>query len=395
MINKFSIGNFKSFEKVSFDLKPLTVLSGINGSGKSTLCQAMLLMKQYFVNSFNDNKSISLNNDYVQLGRIQDIFHHGANEENIFFVAEDRDSRFIYNVEVNNDNLTNDFIKGTTQIIVNQNEQKEEKLLQRSLRDIKYITAERVGPRAVQLKNDHIVRIEKHVGIAGEYTNSFLDLHGSEILDLGFRSHLDSPSDSLYSQSVYWLKSICQNINLNTTSHQEIDQVSLSFQFDTSLGKSNNLRPTNVGFGISYVMPVIISCLTAKPGDILIIDTPEAHLHPKGQFIMGELIACSAADGVQIIVETHSDHVINGIRMQTIKEVLQPDDSQFYYFELGAGSGYDSPVTIVHNPKINSSGQFDHWPRGFFDEWSYALNEMLKLRSDVHTCEQNIKIERE
>ncbi|MCY9805357.1 DUF3696 domain-containing protein [Vibrio scophthalmi] len=382
MINKFSICNFKSFKYVTFDLKPLTVLSGINGSGKSTLCQAMLLMRQHFVNAFGEKDSISLNSDYVQLGSIQDIWHHGANDENIAFVAENNDSRFTYSVQVNNDNLTSDFIQGKAELQVNP-DRTEDKLIQRSLRDIKYLTAERVGPRAVQLKNDHMVRVEKHVGIAGEYTNSFLDLHGSEILDLGYRSHLDSPSESLNSQSVYWLKSICQNINLNTTSHQEIDQVSISFQFDTSLGKSNNLRPTNVGFGISYVMPVIVSCLTAKPGDILIIDTPEAHLHPKGQFMMGELIACTAADGVQVIVETHSDHVINGIRVQTIKEVLEPDDSQFYYFELGAGLEYDSPVTLVHNPKINSSGQFDHWPRGFFDEWSYALNEMLKLRADL------------
>ncbi|HHP0465039.1 TPA: DUF3696 domain-containing protein [Vibrio harveyi] len=393
MIDKFSIGNFKSFKYVTFDLKPLTVLSGINGSGKSTLCQAMLLMKQHFVNAYGEKDSISLNNDYVQLGRIQDIWHHGAEEENMYFVAESTDSRFIYNVDVDQNNLTNDFIKGNSHLEP-LGDVTEDNLIVQQLKDIKYLTAERVGPRAVQLKNDHMVRIEKHVGIAGEYTNSFLDLHGSEILDLEYRSHLDAPSESLYAQSVYWLKSICQNINLNTTSHQEIDQVSVSFQFDTSLGKSQNLRPTNVGFGISYVMPVIVSCLAAKPGDILIIDTPEAHLHPKGQFIMGELIACTAADGVQVIVETHSDHVINGIRMQTIKEVLQPDDSQFYYFELGAGSGYESPVTLVHNPKINSSGQFDHWPRGFFDEWSYALNEMLKLRADAPIGEQKTDIER-
>ncbi|HCG6971631.1 TPA: DUF3696 domain-containing protein [Vibrio parahaemolyticus] len=393
MINKFSIGNFKSFKYVTFDLNPLTVLSGINGSGKSTLCQAMLLMKQHFVNEFGEKDSISLNNDYVQLGRIQDILHHGADAENIYFIADSNDSRFIYSVEIDQNNLTNDFISGTV-LTEPLADAKKNKIIARKLKDIKYLTAERVGPRAVQLKNDHMVRIEKHVGIAGEYTNSFLDLHGSEILDLDYRSHLDAPSESLSTQSAFWLKSICQNINLTTTSHLDIDQVSISFQFDTNLGKSSNLRPTNVGFGISYVMPVIVSCLAAKPGDILIIDTPEAHLHPKGQFIMGELIACTAADGVQVIVETHSDHVINGIRMQTIKEVLQPDDSQFYYFELGAGAGYDSPVTIVHNPKINSSGQFDHWPRGFFDEWSYALNEMLKLRAEAPAGEQNAEIER-
>lgn len=73
-------------------------------------------------------------------------------------------------------------------------------------------------------------------------------------------------------------------------------------------------RPMNVGFGLTQILPIIISCLTAQQGIFLIIENPEVHLHPKGQAMMGEFLAEVANNGVQIIIESHSDHVLNGIR---------------------------------------------------------------------------------
>lgn len=70
----------------------------------------------------------------------------------------------------------------------------------------------------------------------------------------------------------------------------------------------------NVGFGISYVLPIVLALVKAKKGELIILENPEAHLHPRGQRKMGELIARAAQGGVQVIVETHSDHILNGIR---------------------------------------------------------------------------------
>ena len=98
-------------------------------------------------------------------------------------------------------------------------------------------------------------------------------------------------------------------------------------------GHEHEFKPQNVGFGISYVLPVLVSLLTSVPEDIVIIENPEAHLHPRGQAEMGNLIARAAAYGIQVFVETHSDHVINGIRVAVKKGIVKPEDVNIAFFE--------------------------------------------------------------
>ncbi|NHI00680.1 DUF3696 domain-containing protein [Oceanimonas sp. MB9] len=379
MIDNISLTNFKSFDNCNLELSNLNVLSGINGSGKSTICQALLLLQQY---SRNLKETVSLNTETLSLGRLNDIYYQNAEAAFIDLHISSKGFSFGIHIDASQYKLDNDYADLKPIEKLNPDHQEGDSELVYALSKIRYLSAERLGPRAAQSVDHQIVRIDKHVGIFGQYSNSYLEFYGADSLDLGLRNHIDSPSDQLAIQVAYWLKDISKNINLTTKAHPETDQVSLSYSFDVSLGKSSDVRPTNIGFGISYVLPVVVMCLSASPGDTIIIDTPEAHLHPRGQFIIGELIACTAADGVQVIVETHSDHIINGIRVQTLKNVFDSDKSKFYYFELGTGKDYEAPTTIVHNPVMNASGQFDYWPAGFFDEWSYALNEILRLRGN-------------
>ncbi|MCQ4437669.1 AAA family ATPase, partial [Clostridioides difficile] len=77
----------------------------------------------------------------------------------------------------------------------------------------------------------------------------------------------------------------------------------------------SGLSSFNVGFGITYVLSIITLVLSAEPGDILIIENPEAHVHPRGQIELGKFLALASKSGIQIIVETHSDHIFNGMRL--------------------------------------------------------------------------------
>jgi predicted ATPase len=104
------------------------------------------------------------------------------------------------------------------------------------------------------------------------------------------------------------------------------------------------------------------------------IENPEAHLHPQGQSQMGELLAKTAADGVQILVETHSDHLINGIR-RTVKKggSLSSDSTAFHFFSRGEpGTG-----SVFETPTLSADGRFNKWPSGFFDEWDKAVLELI------------------
>lgn len=143
-------------------------------------------------------------------------------------------------------------------------------------------------------------------------------------------------------------------------------------------------KPQNVGFGISYILPVLVTLLTTQPEDIVIIENPEAHLHPRGQSEMGRLIAYAAARGVQLFVETHSDHVINGVRVAIKEGVIKPDDAKVAFFErskhlIPSEDGKDSieVYTSERDIFIDKDGSLSEYPTDFLDEWNNQLMELM------------------
>jgi predicted ATPase len=134
-------------------------------------------------------------------------------------------------------------------------------------------------------------------------------------------------------------------------------------------------RPTNVGFGVSYTLPIVLAILAARPGDLLLLEAPEAHLHPRGQVKIGELMALAAEAGVQIIVETHSDHVLNGVRIAVHQRVIQPDNTAFFYFQWDTKRA--DGATSVRRLTVDSKGRMEDWPPGFFDETDRSLEVLL------------------
>ena len=143
--------------------------------------------------------------------------------------------------------------------------------------------------------------------------------------------------------------------------------VSLRFRSDA---RSEFQRPQNVGFGLSQLFPILVALLAAKQGDILLIENPEVHLHPKAQQDIGSLLSCVANTGVQIILETHSDHVLNGIRLAVKSRAIAAENVAVHFF---SPDGNFNPIT----PKIDSNGRLDEWPEGFFDQLDLALSKLM------------------
>src|ERR1039458_3730849 len=117
-------------------------------------------------------------------------------------------------------------------------------------------------------------------------------------------------------------------------------------------------RPSNIGYGLTYAFPLLVAGLCADPGQVLIVDSPEAHLHPRGQSRMGQFLAQAAAPGPQVIVETHSDHVLNGILIAVRDGVIAPDDVAIHFFNsptLNAG------VPQVVTGSVDRNGNLSHW----------------------------------
>lgn len=168
-----------------------------------------------------------------------------------------------------------------------------------------------------------------------------------------------------------WLGEISPGTKIEVESHLGIDLVSLKYSY----GLSNPYRSTNVGFGITYTLPIIVAILSATSDTLILLENPEAHLHPKGQSKMGELIALATSCGVQIIVETHSDHVLNGIRKAVRYNKIKAQDVQLHYFNRYFQKG--QAITEIISPRIYQDGGIDKWPDGFFDQAENDLMELL------------------
>ena len=153
-----------------------------------------------------------------------------------------------------------------------------------------------------------------------------------------------------------------------------MDLVNLGISFSSAGSVSTNeYRSVNVGFGITYTLPVVVSLLSSAPGDLVFIENPEAHLHPRAQSKLGELIARAASSGVQVIFETHSDHVLNGIRIAIKTGLLKSEQAAVLFFSKGEESKSTSVTTL----NIDQNGRIDNWPSGFFDEFEKSIESLI------------------
>ncbi len=135
---------------------------------------------------------------------------------------------------------------------------------------------------------------------------------------------------------------------------------------------SNTFLPVNVGFGIPYVLPLVVALLTAEKDGLLLIENPESHLHPKGQTAIAELISRVAARGTQIICESHSDHIINGVRVAVKNRVLENKDVSVVYFDKD-----DDQITRTTEISVDQKGNLSDYPAGLLDEWGILMSALI------------------
>jgi predicted ATPase len=378
MITSLHLLNFKPFANQFLEFKKLTLFSGLNSTGKSSVMQSLLLLRQSYQQGLLPEKGLALNGDFVNVGTARDALFEGAKEDligfEIFWQNNNKATwRFKYDREVDVLNIDSEPVSS---------EVYKSNLFGNNFH---YLQAERLGPRRFNEMSDYQVRQLGQLGIKGEYAAHFLAINGETVIPNSSLSHPEvrlktqrqkelSPAKSmdLIDQVEAWMGEISPGTRLKIDAKSDVDL--MSFQY--SYGDSNPYRATNVGFGISYILPIIVAALASTPGTIILIENPEAHLHPKGQVKMGQLLALAASGGVQVVIETHSDHVLNGIRLAVHGGKIDPKDVQLHYFQRQNKEG--QAVTEVISPKIDRNGRIDRWPDGFFDEWDNSLEILLE-----------------
>ena len=225
-----------------------------------------------------------------------------------------------------------------------------------------YLTAERVGPREVYDLED--LQIAPVVGPQGEHAVSVLYFGRDEFVVEGLS--LPEVPQTRLRQVEERMRLFFPGCKIDVQRVAQANAVILGLR---TSDETDFQRPTHVGFGLTQVLPIIIAALSAGEGDILLIENPEVHLHPAGQSLMGQFLAEVANAGIQVIVETHSDHVLNGVRRAVKAQRLKPEQVAIHFFRSRSAN-----ATQVVSPTIDNSGNIDDWPAGFFDQFDRDTN---------------------
>jgi predicted ATPase len=143
---------------------------------------------------------------------------------------------------------------------------------------------------------------------------------------------------------------------------------------------------TNVGVGVSQVLPIVLTCLLAPEESTIIIEQPELHLHPAMQSKLTDFFVAAILCNKQLIIETHSEYIINRLRLRAINWPTEKsiDDSVKIYFTENLEEDYKDYKkgnTVFRPLKINEYAAMSDWPEGFFDESSKIADEIIKAAS--------------
>lgn len=369
MITKLKIQNFKCFsEEKEIRFSKFNVLYGKNGRGKSTIIQSLLLLSQN-IKKKDTLASLSLKGNIIDLGSYSDVTNRYVDEELIrFSVSTNIDEVLKLSFGKSNVGPTllclEDLWCGERQLIASvgtegedsQNTKNSEAMSGiKSLdffRQLRYVSANRRGPTNYEERQDDFFCDE--IGVNGERLINAFSKQDDE-----FKENFQEALSFILSGATIKVKD-------NTESNIEL--------FLDSADETSGFKPSNVGFGYSFILPVIFQILVAESGSTIIVENPEAHLYPGAQSRLVEwMILMSNQNNLQIILETHSDHIINGLRIAVKKGNLNRKDVSIQF--LDRGKIENSPeIQIIC---IDENGTLSDNPTDFMDEWTRQMLDLL------------------
>ena len=396
MLSHVKLTNFKCVPPIDFQLGKVNIFSGYNGRGKSSVLQALLMMSQSIKKDrLNSLEKLHLNGDFVSLGDFDEIltddhkdsFHidlglisnQKTHELNFGYRWADDDIKVgeICSCRIDGENFF-DTVGGLG--LIGSDIKNQIRTFPSYINTIlgaanlHYVSADRRGP--VKFVEKMEIPEFYRVGRDGIFTINTLSTYQVTISASMNIEEGDNCERDLLTAAAEWIDYIMSggglsvNDGRNSKEHRT-STISLEFNLDKNNDK-RGFQPYNVGFGYSYILSIVVTALIAKEGNLVIIENPEAHLHPKAQLHMTYLLAKLAARGVQVFVETHSEHVVNGFRLAALKNEyrLSHSDISIFFFD------YNYDVYSLH---IESSGRIPNWPKGFFDLYQQELAEIMML----------------
>lgn len=376
MIRAIQIERFKGLRHTPLlNLGKVNLLTGENGRGKSSLCQVLLTLAQTWDVEAMD--ALLPNGEWVKLGSYEDIHY-----------VYDKDSTIVFHL-ITDSAKDNDF-----NIVFDRSETKKTLIeLANVAVDGKPIT-DSSGNSMGDFSSDFSLDFDVSLSRLSDYPTitALRNLHyiAANRIAVTYRDTLDENASVLAPNgsnvlSVLWnhrdegclkeVEELMSDILDGAEFHLEYSSNDLVFTMNSAIDTAL-FRPSNVGFGHGYILSVITALSIAKEKDTLIVENPEAHLHPSAQAkLMNAIIDMASRKKLQVFVETHSDHILNTSLIAAKEKRLQPDNLQVLFFSgrMNEDGHFES---VVQNLEITSSGHIIDAPQKFFEQYALDLEKL-------------------
>lgn len=329
MIKKLHLSGFKSHVDSDFEIRPLTILTGLNSSGKSSVIQSLRILKNICEYKVKEKAFHQIN-----IGGLTEIKNPNCDKVAITAILNDENSTII---EYSSENFSKSDV----------------------FPNLIYISASRKGATStIPIYSNY------EIGSEGENVLNVINHYGDELVNDLLQDDAEGKTFSYVLSG--WLQKISPDVKFEPM---------LAPQADISYSLYDRHRSSNVGYGLSYSLPVITALIlgTIRENSLVMIENPEAHLHPRGQYEMSRLICRCVEAGAKVIVETHSDHLFDGIRIHCKgNENLFSEKVITYWCQLD-----EDKNTKVESCLIKSNGKLDHWPIGMFDQFLLDSEKLI------------------
>ena len=381
MIRSLRLERFKCFDSLALPLAPLTLFTGFNAAGKSTALQTLLLLAQTLRSQ--SGTELRLKGLLTNLGTPADVINRACGGNEMALGLRTDEAEMLWRFSVTDD--ARRALKATQlEFMPTESEGSVIDALDglrprephpacdkalAALSRLIFLSGSR------QVETDLFPVPEEpegsigDVGPIGQLAAWWFHQEGDNPISPVRSLREAQAPKTLRHQVNAWAADLFPGIEFNALPVSGTSLMRLEIKSGPTSGWT---RPANVGYGISYAFPTLVAGLTAQEGCTLIIDSPEAHLHPRGQARMGAFLAQMASAGVQILLETHSDHVMDGVRIAIRDGILRPENAAFHYFTR------DDITTNITTPQIDGDGRLSEWPEGFFDQ--HRRNMALLVR---------------
>lgn len=392
MLKNIHIEKFKCLEDEELEFSGLTVLAGKNSSGKSTVLQSILIAARN-CNPKNKERMYGIVSKYQTLP-----FNFTIHDDTHFFNCSndkydnidegslefEKSLYYLSSNRIGQEDLPNfskeykvgdngEFLLGTYLFLF-----VDKTKFKITIDDCHYLFSICNNANIFKEIGDSIVNTYNNIKVKHDF--SLLGINN--IGKLAFNENLRNSAPPKIMEGLCdiitipvaincWLSYITESKNSFLTEMVTSDRCKAYFQ-QKGIGEIN---PFNVGTGMSFLVKVLILCFLAKPGDVVIIENPEIHLHPKAQSRLGEFFSFLASKKIQLIIETHCEHLINSLRYQVYKKKISKDDIVIHYKE-DENTHFQKIRISDDGYYLNTDGKKIPFPNGFFDVSVQQLMEI-------------------